>query len=277
MDRPVIFDYNDFKEYLKDAIKFKKTLDGKYTQRYIIDKLGASSTGYISDLLKGRINLSSTFTYRFSEILELDLKESEYFSNLVNYTQASTNEEKMVFYKRLIKEKEPESQIILQYQFDFYRMWYVSAIRELFLNSKVKVGNFQWIANNLVPPITLDEATYAVDLLLNCKLVVVKDGEYIATSQNIKKSTSFSGFYWKLYMESMLNLSMNALNFSKNLRDISALTLNLSKTEYDEIRQLLAEFRRKALQLSTLDKNDFKVYQINLQIFPLSQDIQNEE
>lgn len=277
MDRPVIFDYNDFKEYLKDAIKFKKTLDRKYTQRYIIDKLGASSTGYISDLLKGRINLSSTFTYRFSEILELDLKESEYFSNLVNYTQASTNEEKMVFYKRLIKEKEPESQIILQYQFDFYRMWYVSAIRELFLNSKVKVGNFQWIANNLVPPITLDEATYAVDLLLNCKLVVVKDGEYIATSQNIKKSTSFSGFYWKLYMESMLNLSMNALNFSKNLRDISALTLNLSKTEYDEIRQLLAEFRRKALQLSTLDKNDFKVYQINLQIFPLSQDIQNEE
>lgn len=269
MVKPNIFDYSDYKSFLKDSYQYNKSLNRNFTHRFIIERVHASSSGWFSDLLKGRINLSSMYRLRLSELFELSEPEDEYFNNLVNYEQATSAEERSVFFKRIIQNKQPEAELVLQNQFDFYRFWYISAIREILLDYAFDGTDYAQLGKLLVPEITEREARFAVDLLLKCELIEFSDGRFQPTSQNIKKSTEFSSFYWKLYMDSMLSLSKNAIEYPKEKRDISAITINLSPANFVEAQILVADLRKKLLRLSEADDNNH-TYQCNFQIFPLS-------
>lgn len=274
MKKPNIFDYTDYKLLLKELYLYRKSRNKKFTHRYIIDHVQASSSGWFSDLLKGRINLSSIYRFRLSQLFSFTESEDEYFNNLVNYEQASSFEEQKVFFQRILQSKQPEAELVLQHQFDFYRIWYVSAIREILLDYDFDGSDYNKLTKLLKPVITEKEARYAIMLLEECDLIVYHNGKYQPTSRNIKKSTEFSSFYWKAYMEAMLALSEKAIKYPKEIRDISAVSLNLSKADFISAQILIAELRKKLLKLTenTQEEDTKKTYQCNFQLFPISEE-----
>lgn len=272
MEKPIIFDYFDFREFLKEMYTYRKKSDRKFTHRYIIDYVGASSSGWFSDIINDRITLTQMYRFKLSELFELTVIEDDYFSNLVNYAQSASFEEKKLFYERIIRSKTPESNMVLQHQFDFYRIWYISAIRELLLDYSFDGNNYQEIANLLTPQITADEAEYAVKVLLENKLIEKTPRGYEPTSNSIKKEVSFSNFYWKCFMQSAIGLSQQAIEYPKETRDISAVTFNISQTNFVEAQSLIADLRKKLLHLENSNDDTQKVYQCNIQLFPLSRE-----
>ncbi len=271
METPAIFEYTDFKLFLKDSYKYLKSCNKSFTHRYIISKVGASSSGWFSDILNGKISLSSMFRMRLAGLLKLNETEIEYFENLVNYEQASTFEEKKMFFERLMKAKLPDAKQLLEHQFDFYRIWYVSAIRELLLDYEFTGSSYKELGELIIPAISENEVKYAIKILLKNDLIVIKEGRYIPTFSHIKKSPGFAGFYWKVYMESMLGCSLKGLELPKDIRDISAVTCNFSRENFQEAQQLIAELRKKLLNLSENSRNK-RVYQCNIQLIPLSKE-----
>jgi uncharacterized protein (TIGR02147 family) len=56
----------------------------------------------------------------------------------------------------------------------------------------------------------------------------------------------------------------------KEERDITACTVNISEQGFDEIKKAVAECRRRVMAIAEADSPAERVYQVNLQVFPLS-------
>ena len=57
---------------------------------------------------------------------------------------------------------------------------------------------------------------------------------------------------------------------SKDLRDISALTLGINKSDFKKIKARIQEFRKEIMDIAKNSENDDRVYQLNFQFFPVS-------
>jgi len=75
--------------------------------------------------------------------------------------------------------------------------------------------------------------------------------------------------------ENMGNLAVGALEaVSKEERDISGITMGLSKEGFEAVKAELANFRRKIKEIAEQSESEKEsVYRINLQLFPLSKEV----
>ena len=92
---PDIFLYTDYRKFLTDWQAGLKARDAKFSHRYVNDKVGASSAGWFSDLLKGRINLTGRFLTALTRLIGLKGKAMQYFEAMVDYAQAGSTEERI--------------------------------------------------------------------------------------------------------------------------------------------------------------------------------------
>lgn len=75
-----------------------------------------------------------------------------------------------------------------------------------------------------------------------------------------------------VFLRTSLRLAEKALeDLPGEARDISCVTVSLSREAAEMIRWELAELRKKILSLAVADPSPERVYQCNMQLFPLSE------
>ena len=68
-----------------------------------------------------------------------------------------------------------------------------------------------------------------------------------------------------------MGLASEAIDrFKKEEREIATLSLSISEDMVLRIKSKLKTVRREILEMAELDENSERVYQINMQVFPLS-------
>lgn len=274
---PNIMNYTDYRKYLNDTFNYLKGTNPKYSHRFIAKEVEASSAGWFSDILKGRINCTSRFVLKLAKLLKLTEKHKEYFELLVNYNQAGSTEEKEIYFKKMLSFTSVKSTLVLADNFAFYRKWYIPAIRELLTIYDFN-DNFKELSQKLCPPISIKEAKDAIEVLISSQLVVKnKDGYYKPCDTTLEKDSSVKSVLWATYMSENITLSKEAIHrFKKEERDISAITFSLSKDNFEIAREKIKELRKFLLHLSETDKNSTIICQANFQLFPLSKSITKE-
>jgi uncharacterized protein (TIGR02147 family) len=76
----------------------------------------------------------------------------------------------------------------------------------------------------------------------------------------------------KNFQKDMIRLAMEALDrVPREDRDISTLSISTSRDCLEAIRERLAEMRREIMDLVRREEKTEEVYQLNFQIFPLTQ------
>ncbi len=80
---------------MREYYEERKLADKKFSQRFIMDKVGATSPSWFNDLVKERINLSGNLLFPLIQLLKLNSKEADYFENLVQYDQSGFLSKKM--------------------------------------------------------------------------------------------------------------------------------------------------------------------------------------
>ena len=186
-----IFDYTDFRQFLRDYYEHARGRDRKFSQRYIASKLGLASSGWFLDLLKGRTNLGGTHRIKLSALLKLKEKEAAYFEALALYNQAGSIEEKNHHFRKLMSFKEVKTDLVGQDKFEFYSKWYYTAIRELLFFHDFR-GDYAALSKRLDPPVTPSQAKEAI-LLLERLDFIRKDAQGYHRPQPaiLKKDSSF--------------------------------------------------------------------------------------
>jgi len=266
-----LFSYTNYRLFLQDYYAEQKALDSKYSHRYFADRIGIHSTGFFSDVLQGKRNLTAPLILKFANGLKLKKNEQDYFENLVHFNQAESHEEKNHYYARLLSQKKVDVNVLGKNQYEFYREWYYSAIREL-LNFYAFKGDYAALAKKLNPSIRPEQAKKAIKILEKLGLIKQdKSGRYQQTSAIISTGEEFRPMNVWNFQSATMELAKEALSrHPKENRDISTVILTLSAHSVKQAKIELDVVRKRLLALAEQDKNVDRVVQINMQLFPLS-------
>ena len=105
MNRPCIFDYMDFRKFLKDMFAFKKETISSYSYRYFSRMAGFSSPNFLKLVIEGQRNLTNTSVAGIAKGFKLKKPEREFFENLVFMNQAKDHAEQDHYYRKMIAAK----------------------------------------------------------------------------------------------------------------------------------------------------------------------------
>lgn len=270
---PDIFTYLDYRQFMKDAIEERKATNPHFSLRYISQKAGIKSTGFLSMVQKGERNISEKLIIELARIFKLNKKERAYFRSLVYFNQAQTHREKNHFYQEILSLQKGPVRTVTKNQYAFYDKWYYAAIRELVAVYTITDDNCHLLADRLKPSIRPHEVKAALGLLTRLGLVTItKEGVYKRTDAVITSGPSVvKPFAIQSFQLAAMDLAKTAYErFTRDERELSTITMSIDKTAYALIRKKVAKLRLEIMECARSVQDPTQVYQLNLQLFPLS-------
>lgn len=271
MDNRNVYQFTNYREYLKVYFEERKKHDPKFSHRYLSRRLGLSSPNFIMMVMQGKRNLTRSLAFKISQEFNHEDKEAEYFESIVGFVQAKTNKEKDRYFRKIISlRRNCNVEKIEEHQYEYYSNWYNLAIRELVTYPECK-GDFKWLAKKVFPPIAPSQAKHSVNLLLKLGLIKRKGTSYVRSSPLISTGPEVSSLAIVNFHRKMAEMAAASLDtVPRHERDITACTVNISEKGVVEIKKVLAECRGKVLSIAEADIPADRVYQINFQVFPIS-------
>lgn len=272
-----VFDFTDYREFLKAYYQFEKSTNPAFSYRYFALRAKINSSGFYKNVIDGKKTLGRSLTTRFAAAMKLKKKEAEYFENMVFFNDAHTVEEKLIYFERMMSLRKLDAYLIQTHQFEYYSKWYYSAIRELIGFLKIK-DDYVALSQTLNPPIRPDQAEKAIKVLLELKFIS-KDasGFYIQCQHHITTGPEVQSLNVAQYQLSCMDLAKEAFDRHKpTVRDMSTLTLSISEQAFPIFKEEIIAFRKKLLTLERQFPKPDRVYQLNTHFFPLSK-ISNKE
>jgi uncharacterized protein (TIGR02147 family) len=268
---PVIFNYLDYREFLKDFYEEQKAEKPSFSYQWWADKAGFKSKSFIKLVIDGRKNLTDESLEKLNLVLKLAEKPFSYFKDLVAYNQVSTHALKKFYFERLFRyRKRSPGRLILQNQYDFYSKWYTNTIREIVTFFDFK-GDFEALAKKIQPPISARQAKESVRLLLKLGLIKKTKNGYVQTDPLVTtgdevKSLAVQNFH----LQNMVLAAESIDTCPSQERDISCLVLGLSKQGFEAVKEETQNYRKRLLQIASDDRNIDRVYHVAIELFPTS-------
>lgn len=268
------FQYLNYRKLLKDLYEERKTRHSYFSYRYIAQKVGFSSAGFFTNIIQGKRNISPEYIFKFAEVFKLKKAETEYFELLVNFDQAKDHSRKRFYFEKILAHKKSKVKLTDAQQYEFYSLWYYTAVRELIDIYPFK-GDYEDLAKRVSPPIRAAEAKKAIELLEKMGFIKKNDeGVYQQTDMFITTGYEAKSVAINNFLMGMADLAKEAIDrYPRDKRDISALTLTLSEDGYQAISERLKSFRRELFEIVRDDKKNKRqdrVYHMNFHVFPLT-------
>lgn len=272
MGQPVVYDYLDFRAFLKDLFVYNKERKGNFSYRFFSRQAGFASPNFLKLVTNGQRNLTNTSIAKIAKGFKLKKQESEFFEHLVFMNQGKTHDEKNRYYRKMLAVKEYiNNHKIDKVKYEYFSKWYYPAIREIITFNDKHYTPGQ-IAERLNPKISPKEAERALKLLLELGLIK-KDPEdhWQQCDKVVTTGAEVASHVIANFHKEMIALGAESIErFPSEERDITALTLSVRHDTLVNIKARIAAFRRELLELATEDENSDRVYQINFQLFPLT-------
>ena len=266
-----IFAYLDYRDYLKDHYDEQKRCHTYFSYRYIAQKTGLDASFYAKILSKKK-HLSEHRIEIMAQFLEFTSQEARYFSTLVLFNRATQSKQRDELFSKLLSLKNGSGQKILDYR--YFSEWYTIPLRELLNHFDFDGTNGKELAQQFSPPLTELKVQNSIKTLLKLKMIApdaegfLRPTEAIITTGDQWQSQGIQQFQ----NEMIHRASYALLTLPKEQRDISTVTVSTSKACLSAIRERLAVARREILELIALEDEVDGVYQINLQVFPLTKE-----
>jgi len=273
-----LFEYTNFREYLRDYFAWHKKHVKGYSYRKMASQVGFSSSNYLMLVMNGKRNLGQESLRKVCNALGFKKKEAEYFSYLVFFQQAKTVVEKNYYFglistirsEKTISDTSPE-------QLDFYATWYHPVIREL-IRDYPETIDFKKLARDVKPSITVPQARKSVELLKKLGLIYIDENKtWQQTSPLINTGDALNSFAVRKYHTKILDIaSETLLHTTPEEREYSAVTARISSRGFEKLKERVQNFRKELLQIIQDDQETDRVIQINMQVFPVSQNSEKE-
>ncbi len=268
---PNVFDYRDYREFLKDFYEFKKDENRIFSHRYIASKIGFDG-GFFSKIVSGKRNVNHKMILKFSEVFKLTKREADYFLHLVLFNQAKKQVDKNIYYAKLMSFKEANVKTLGADMFAYYEKWYYTGMREL-LNFYPFDGDFDALGKQFNPNIKATEARVAIELLKNLNFIRrKKSGGFELTDPHVTSGYAPASFAVNNFVLATLDLAKESIDrIPKAQRNISTLTFSASSKNFEKMQEKLRQFRHEWVEMTDQDSHADTVYQLNFQMFPITQ------
>lgn len=274
-ERPSVRRFLDAREFLRRAYEAEKKRDANFSQRYIAKAMGAGSSSFFKDILLGRVPLTPARAAAFARLFRLSPEDAAHFEILALYTQAESAEERARLLARLHDEAPDGRAVLLQAaQTEYLAKRHYAAVRELLAFTPFRGTDEECaaLAETLDPPVKPAEVREAVDVLLRLKLIRrTAQGLYVKSDKVVATGPKGDPAAAKPGLRANIELALRALDAHPHAdRPFSYLTLSVSPASLRFIRERLTALRKEILDHVSRDEAVDRLYQLNLQLFPIS-------
>lgn len=266
-----IFEYLNFRDFLRDAYEERHTGDWRFSHRYIAEKAKFDSSMF-NKILQGKRNLTSRLIKTFADIFCNDEREKNYFANMVAFNQAKTHSESRQFLEKLVASKECKVEDLAKDQFEYFDHWYHAVIREL-VTFYPYVGDDAALGLMVRPPITAAQVRSSIALLERLSMIRKNEttGFYEQTQGLISSGTESYSTAVNSYIQQNLKVATSAMDrFERDERNLSTLAFGCDDNTYKELVEMVRRFRREVLAKVSACEKPNRVFQLGMQLFPLS-------
>lgn len=278
--RPDIFEYVDYRKFLSDYYAAAKENSRVFSYRYLARRAGFSSPNFIKLVMDGKRNLGDESIESVAKAFDLDEDEARFFAALVEFDQAATADQQNEAFEAIAASRRFRSARRIDHgMFEYLSHWYYPAIREMAAREDF-TDDPEWIAEQLWPRVSRKKVERALELLFDYELLVrqedgsVSRGEPTLTTGHEVNSLAIGNFHRQM----MERAADSIVNVDRELRDISGQTVCIPSTMVATMKERIHEFRESMLELCDSKDSPTEVYQLNVQLFPLTRaEVQDDE
>ena len=260
-NKPKIYDYFDYRDFLKDYLTFEKSR--KVSQRKFAEMVGVSAA-YFTMILNRKRNLDPKHVEKLGDLMGLNISERSYLRNLIIICDSEDKDERSLAFKALSKfrsyRSENSADVVTH---RFLDNWYYVAIRELsFLPEFVE--DPIWIQERFLPKLKQREIERGLEFLKKHGLLADKTQEALDCSENIYK-LSLGNFH-----REMLGMAADSIEkVKREERSILGFTKAMSKKNFTKASEIL---QKAVSELEKLEEAEVgsELYHFYLLGFPLT-------
>lgn len=270
-----VVDFQDYREFMRQWFAENKRRHS-LTWRDFAHRAGYASPVFLKLVSEGRSSLRGNGVERVAQAMGLEGFEKAYFVSLVRFNQSKLGPaRKKAFDEMQALAQAHKVNVLGRNSMGYYESWKNPVLRELIPHLP---GIFpKKVADCCLPKLTAAEVKESVRYLEDLGLLVKnRDGSYRQSDRSV--STGDMSFVPQTIQQMHLQMGNFALDAIKNLplseRNVSGITMGLTQKAYKKIVEELAEFRKKIVAIATEDDGMDRVYRLNLQLFPLTKNIQ---
>ncbi|MGL1902132.1 MAG: DUF4423 domain-containing protein [Fibrobacterales bacterium] len=189
------------------------------------------------------------------------------------HESTQTPEEKVPANQQSHTLEEPHIETVSVDNYAFYHTWYHAALYTLLDFYTFKGKDYTALAQQLTPHITATQAQESIQLLLRLGyLYIDTDGVYHNAEMFLGAGSPWKSEVISTYQKNLIRLVENAVDTQeKSDRDISTMTVSIARTDVSKMKNLIQQFQRDTLKLAQQSQESDSVYQMNVQLFPLTQ------
>lgn len=265
-----IFEYLDYRDYLREFYEEKKAENPFFSYK-LFGRMVDIDQSYLAKVLVKVRHIAEKSIKKFIGYFKFSRQEGEYFETLVHFIKAKSDKESKLFFEKLLSFKDIKRNILTENQYKYYKKWYYSAIRSL-LQFYDFQGNYNKLAEQLRPPISVKEAKQAINLLERLQLIKRDtNGRYELVDKAITTGKEWQSLAIQSFQEETIEMARESLaRHKKELRDISTITMNMGPEDLQRLKELIQQFRNTVIRYVNNNASPESVYQMNIQLYPLT-------
>ena len=265
-----IFEYLDYRDYLREYYEEKKAENPFFSYK-LFGRMVDIDQSYLAKVLIKARHIAEKSIKKFLEYFKFNQQEGEYFETLVHFIKAKSDKQSKLFFEKLLSFKEIRRNVLTVSQYEFYKKWYHSAIRSLLQFYDFR-GDYSKLAGQLRPPISAKEAKQSIKLLERLQLIKRDaSGRYELVDKAITTGKEWQSLAIQSFQEETIGMARESLaRHRKELRDISTVTMNIGPEDLPRLKELIQQFRNTLIQYVNNNASPESVYQINIQLYPLT-------
>lgn len=266
-----LFEYLNYREFLKDAYEERHASDWRFSHRYIAEKAEFDASMF-NKILQGKRNLTARLVSVFADIFCRDDREKQYFADMVAFNQAKNHSESRQYLEKLVATKECKVEEVARDQFEYFDHWYHAVVREL-VTFYPYVGDDAALGLMVRPAITASQVKSSIALLERLSMIRKnpETGFYEQTQGLISSGSESYSTAVNAYIQQNLDVATSAMDrFSREERNLSTLAFACDEGTYNELVEMVRRFRREVLAKVDQCQKPNRVFQLGMQLFPLS-------
>jgi uncharacterized protein (TIGR02147 family) len=268
-----IVEYTDYRKFIQDYYDERKRCSA-FSWHAFAQKAGFSSDVYLKYVCEGKKNLSVGSAGSVANAMGLVGFEYDYFVLMVSYAHAkSDGEKRAAFEERCAMARAHKMRVLGDEEFNYFKSWKNSVIREIAPALPGATHKQLSIASRRRIP-TAEIAKILDFLLQSGYLEIDENGCYHQVNRSLKMSGEQNTIRKSVARDlqrQMAELALDALeNEPAEKRNMTGLTLGITRDKYAQIVQELAECRRRIVAIAASDDSTEEVYRLNMQLFPLT-------
>ena len=266
-----IVEYTDYRKFIQDYYDERKR-SSAFTWRDFARDAGFTSPIYLKYVCEGKKSLSVGAAGSVANAMGLAGFESTYFVLMVSYAHAKNDKAKRAaFEERCALAQAHKVRVLGNEEFDYFKSWKNPVLREI--APHMPGARPLEMAHACKQQISATEVSETLDFLMKAGLLKKdKDGNYVQTEKSISMGPVDAVPVAAREMQRQMGeFAVKAMDLPLSERDMSGVTMGITRRAYEQIKKEIADFRRRIVAIASADDDTEQVYRLNLQLFPLSE------